>query len=216
MDGQTCFFLLPINNDAEAIVHNPLNRRYRGCRHPEDPSSWCLRIGFDQPSKRLPGKLVSFGRFRAISDVILEGDGYSKLQCYFAFHDTTGELLLHDESGEGTTKLDDGTEGKHWNRMLRQRVVPLTRGKLTLSMANAQFKLDPGIGDAKVFDQQRLAFIRENPPDAEFVNTRILLDSLSCLDTKRPTREQNPTRAQSPAPREPNREIIHEELGGLD
>lgn len=103
-DSEAVFYLRPINKYARNIVHDPANSNRR-CEDPNNPAAEpCLRIGLDQQAKCLP-RLASFGRRATYCDVILD-KGFSRNdQCYFDFHEETGELLLHDLSPGNDTQL---------------------------------------------------------------------------------------------------------------
>ena len=161
-----------------------------------------LRIGFDQPSK-IPGRLVSFGRLPQFNDVILLESCYAKTQCYFAFHNATRELLLHDVSTRRTTILDDRTDGKHWDRVPRQGIVPLHRIEMTLKLVRAEFILKLAMKNIR---QQGLAFVTQNPPSPTFADTRPILEAFSCLTTR------YETRVHTPFPCVQNNEIIYEDI----
>ena len=206
MAESTCFYLDPTNLDAYSIVHNPLNQKYK-YQHPVT-NSWCLRVGFDKPSKN-PGLLISSGRIRVLNDVILGGTQYGKIQCYFALHEVTGELLLFDTSKRRTTHLLDGTDGKHWRCDPKQGVVRLHCDRVLLQPNNAQFWLVPPDDDVDYQRRQRLLYARQNPRSDEFVPTLSLLEALSCFDTK------HETRVQTLGPRIPGQEIYHIQIREL-
>lgn len=179
---RTVFYLVPQNKQAAQIVQDPANRD-RACRLPHIGSELVLRIGLDQEPKS-HAHLVKFGRHPANNDVILNRYFTTKHdQCYFDFNKETGELLLHDISGNGDTKLYDiatvsnnyGTieeergQPQIW-KAPRQCVVLLGVGRQCIfKIGRAEFRLMPrktaNDVDEEDFARERLEFARRPFPD---------------------------------------------------
>jgi len=161
----TVFCLIPQDFDADEVVRYEANRNRRRY-DPNNSSKQFLRIGFDQPSK-VPGQLVRFGRIPEINDVIL-GEHWSIAdQCYFDFHRTTGELLLHDVSSRSNTVLWDEGIPDQIGKSPRIGVVSLTR-EWYFSIGCATFRLIPRITqcqqDVEAFTEEKMAFARKPVP----------------------------------------------------
>ena len=174
----TVFLLCPENQYATEIVQDAANRDRRRYLDPDIP---CLRIGLDQQPKT-PPHLVRFGRHER-NDVILNNRFSRNDQCYFDFNKETGELLLHDVSENGDTRLCEqkglvvGLD-QLWKRP-RQCVVVLApdpyrdpeedpNREWIFTIRSAEFRLIPrrtqGQGEA-AFTEERLAFAGQ--PDSE-------------------------------------------------
>jgi hypothetical protein len=135
----TVFCLVPTDDPADGVVGGKTNGRKRV--DPNNPSKRFLRVGTDQPSN-FPGNLVRFGRNPHNNDVIL-GEGWSKDdQCYFDYHPTTKELLLHDISSRSNTELWNEDIPNLLGKSPRICIVPLTcEWNFTIGCAN--FRLVP-------------------------------------------------------------------------
>ncbi|KAH9906990.1 protein kinase-like domain-containing protein [Xylariomycetidae sp. FL2044] len=175
----TVFCLIPVphNDPALAIVEDPYNQQRR-CVDPSNVSLRYLRIGLDQ-SMKTPDRLASFGRKAQSNDVVLSNTRFSKTdQCYFDFHPTTGELLLHDISKKNDTELftlNDNERAKyHMGHSPRQCVV-LRNKRYFFSVGMAVFQLVmqeiTTDQDMAASTEERLAFVRNIPPEVKILET---------------------------------------------
>jgi hypothetical protein len=185
-------------------------------RDPDDPSKRFLRIGFDPPSKT-PGYLVKFGRCALTNDVIL-GKGWSKIdQCYFDFHPTTGELLLHDISARGNTRLWDLDMTQQIRKNPRQCVVLLDR-EWIFQIGRAEFDLKPREAqDLEAFTEERLSFIRQPVPEDYEGTYEGTLQQMLTFDLRSARSSVHNTRMNTPFQPEPGNEIRYtkvKRLGG--
>ncbi|KAH7176596.1 kinase-like domain-containing protein [Dactylonectria macrodidyma] len=164
----TVFYLVPQPGDrcAKAIVDDDTNQsRLRG--DPFNPSVRYLRIGLNQVAK-VPDRLVTFGHM-ATSDIILRDDLFSTADhCYFDFHPTTGELLLHDISKVNKTELfhiGQNEVDQLWTSP-RQCVVRYDR-EYIITIGRANFRLVPrhlqSDGDKPALFAERLELVRRMP-----------------------------------------------------
>ena len=109
------------------------------------------------------------------NDVILR-DFPNTDQCYFDFHPTTGELLLHDISKNDDTQLykisndkdKDKKGAKQIYKSPRQCVV-LLDSEWIFQIGKATFRLKPRRvpteQDKAAFTADRLAFVRQIPEE---------------------------------------------------
>jgi hypothetical protein len=183
----TVFFLASRQSrHATDVILHPANRS-RQCTLPGSPEL-CLRIGVDQPVKK-PPYLATFGR-RDHNDVIL-GYSFSRHdQCYFDFHQETGELLLHDTSSKSDTQLYHVERptalstamtrhsAPHIWKSPRQCVVLLAPDPsytMVLRLGKAEFRivLPPPTddGDGRLPAEDRLAFACQPDPERTALGT---------------------------------------------
>jgi hypothetical protein len=183
---------------------------------PDDPSKRFLRIGFHPPSKT-PGYLVKFGRCVSTNDVILR-NGWSKIdQCYFDFHPVTGELLLHDVSKRGNTRLQDKHMTEQIRKSPRQCVVLLDR-KWDFQIGRAEFHLKPREAqDPEAFTEERLSFVHQPVPEEYEGTYEGTMQQMLDFDLRSVRSSVYNTRMNTPLQPEPGNEIRYtkvKRLGG--
>lgn len=211
----TVFCLVPTTGRSFEIVQDGVNDLLRR-NNPRDPHTPFLRIGLNQPSKT-PGCLAKFGR-ASTNDVILGGGGWSKHdQCYFDFHPTTGELLLHDLSPRGNTRLYDHNDNDQMWKTPRQCVVLLDR-TWDFSIGNARFRLIPqATHDSKVFREEGLSFARQLLPTEYQGTYQSALKRLSDFGSQSLVsshHEMQQNNLHEPEPSMEIRSAVIDELGG--
>lgn len=216
-ESGTVFYLIPQpGNDLPAeIVEDNANRNRRYIDS-NNVSNRYLRIGLNQAVK-IPGRLVTFGRLPFTNDVILRSERFSKTdQCYFDFHPTTGELLLHDISKDDDTQLYtiDGDSTEQIWRSPRQCVVLLNR-EYIFEIGNAEFRLIPRWAPSKedeaAFAAERLDFIRQIPDESKTLQGTVAgLQALGMQSgaSTNTARSYN-LRRKHPDQRKPGHEIRH-------
>ncbi|KAL8941495.1 MAG: hypothetical protein Q9211_001800 [Gyalolechia sp. 1 TL-2023] len=218
----TVFYLFPDSDAAVEIVKDDANRERRRV-DPDNVSRLFLRIGFDPPSK-VPGRLATFGRIPFANDVILNQTWSKSDQCYFNIHPTTGELLLHDVSKRGNTRLHHGKDGipdQIW-KSPRQCVVRLNRNWI-FEMGCAIFILvpreTPRDQEKTVFLEEKLAFARQPVPEEYEGTYQGTLERLLALDLQycapRTTINPHNTRVTHPNGLKSNEEVRYTQLGPL-
>ncbi|KAI1178858.1 kinase-like protein [Nemania sp. FL0916] len=204
----TVFYLIPLNELAEQIVHDPSNSQRLSYVDHIQAGEAILRVGLDQKLKN-PPYLVTFGR-REHNDIVLNKYFSRNDQCYFDFNANTGELILHDISQYKDTDLCDietyiDEEGVPREReglqqiwkSPRQCVVVLSpdlyrdpgdpRGRYSnwiLRMRKAKFRLVPRRirdGDEGQLMEERLAFAGRVDPERTYEGTMQRLSNFGLL-----------------------------------
>lgn len=206
------FDLIPISDVARDIVRDPFNSG-RMRQDPGDPSIRFLRIGM-HPSSKTPGFLVKIGR-NSSNDIILRR-GWSRIdQCYFDIHPDSGELLLHDVSSRGNTRLRDENGADQIRKSPRQCVVLLNR-EWKFQIGNAVFALKPRTTqDPKAFTKERLSFTHQPVPEEYEGTYEGTFDQMSALDLRSSRSSVYNTRMKTPFQPEPGQEIRYTKVRQL-
>ena len=141
-DEPVFFYLLPQNEQAAQVVSLSSNAPFKHINS-DDGSEW-LRVGIRHIPKN-PGRLVSFGCDRCCCDIILP-EGFPRWQCHFFINPLTAELLLRDDTVDGTTVLTASNDPADPRFDLpdahpRQRVVVQDIRNARIRMQNALFML---------------------------------------------------------------------------
>ncbi|KAM4067316.1 kinase [Hirsutella rhossiliensis] len=213
----------PGNHFAAEIVEDDANRdRFRV--DPDNVSNRFLRIRLNQSAKIL-GRLATFGRLPFTNDVMLRNGCFSKTdQCYFDFHPTTRELLLHDISKCDDTQLYSTCQksSKHIDQSPRQCVVRLD-SEYIFQIGSAEFRLIPRRAlteqDKAAFAAERLDFVRQIPEASKTFPFHQAIEELQALDMQSRSSETTARsynlRRKHPDQRKPGHEITHAHLRDL-
>ncbi|KAG5917916.1 hypothetical protein E4U42_007070 [Claviceps africana] len=167
----TIFYLVPLNERALDVVKHPSNRHLFST-YDDKP---VLNIDLTIPSHSCSSNtIVTLGRGKA-TDIVIDGQDISRLQCSFEIDDTTHMVMLHDRSVKGTTHVSGSgnfmsfQQGrpriivvcKEFNDIVRLGVFEETCVKFQLSWPNSPVQSEAIIRNRQVSTSK----FKESPQD---------------------------------------------------
>jgi hypothetical protein len=136
------FNLAPQNRAARLVVDHDRNARFKH-ENTTSVKTVSLGVGIGHEPKN-QGQLISFGTDPGCCDILLRS-GFPR-QCHFSIHPRTHEVLLHDDSQDGSTTLLSSNKPEESRFSIpeaqhRQRVVLTAMNNAHIRIFDALFKL---------------------------------------------------------------------------